>query len=108
MYTHLVSTPAAERFQRVAVAHRDAMRSQADQTVNALTIDVEDYFQVSAFAPFIERSLVGRHPVSRGSERRNASSRCSTEHSAKATFFTLGWIAERHPGHHPRDRRAGA
>lgn len=63
---------------------------------NALTIDVEDYFQVSAFAPHIARSewntrecRVERnvHVILEMLARRNT----------KATFFTLGWIAERYP-----------
>ena len=63
---------------------------------NALTIDVEDYFQVSAFAPYIARSdwdqrecRVERN-VDRILEMLGA-------HDTKATFFTLGWIAERYP-----------
>jgi polysaccharide deacetylase family protein (PEP-CTERM system associated) len=64
--------------------------------VNALTIDVEDYFQVSAFAPYIARGewdgLARR--VERNVGRILA---MLDECRAKATFFTLGWIAERHP-----------
>jgi len=64
--------------------------------VNALTVDVEDYFQVSAMEPYIARgswdSLECR--VERNVER-------LLEHfvarGARATFFTLGWIAERYP-----------
>lgn len=63
---------------------------------NALTIDVEDYFQVSAFAPYIDRAdwdaCVCR--VERNIERILA---MLEEHGVKATFFTLGWIAERYP-----------
>ena len=53
MYTHLVSTPPLNDRFRDAQTRRDEQRTHADETVNALTIDVEDYFQVSAFAPFI-------------------------------------------------------
>jgi len=63
---------------------------------NAMTIDVEDYFQVSAFAPHIPRdswpSMTCR--VERNVERILALLR---ERDVKATFFTLGWIAERYP-----------
>ena len=96
MYTHLVNTPAAERFQE-AQSRRDACRSQADQTVNALTIDVEDYFQVSAFAPFIERDAWDGIPC-RAEANVERILALLAAHGAKATFFTLGWIAERHPG----------
>jgi polysaccharide deacetylase family protein (PEP-CTERM system associated) len=63
---------------------------------NAMTIDVEDYFQVSAFAPHIPReswpSMTCR--VERNVDRILALLR---ERDVKATFFTLGWIAERYP-----------
>ncbi|MBP3981831.1 DUF3473 domain-containing protein [Acidovorax sp. JG5] len=63
---------------------------------NALTIDVEDYFQVSAFAPYIERSEwdLRECRVERNVERILA---LLEEHNTQATFFTLGWIAERYP-----------
>ncbi|MBK7665059.1 MAG: DUF3473 domain-containing protein [Sterolibacteriaceae bacterium] len=64
--------------------------------VNALSIDVEDYFQVAAFAPYIARgewdSLQCR--VERNVDRiLELLSQCD----AKATFFTLSWVAERYP-----------
>lgn len=63
---------------------------------NALTIDVEDYFQVSAFAPFIKRSEWPQREcrVERNVERILALLESRNTH---ATFFTLGWIAERYP-----------
>ena len=63
---------------------------------NALTIDVEDYFQVSAFAPFIERSDWDMREcrVERNVDRILA---LLDKHDTHATFFTLGWIAERYP-----------
>lgn len=67
-----------------------------NQLKNAMTIDVEDYFQVSAFAPYIARGdwdrLRCRTPAN--IERILA---MLDEAGVKATFFTLGWIAERHP-----------
>lgn len=64
--------------------------------VNALTIDVEDYFQVSAFAPHIERSEwnTSECRVARNVER---ILELLDVRQTKATFFTLGWIAERYP-----------
>lgn len=66
------------------------------QPVNALTIDVEDYFQVSAFAPHIERSEwnTSECRVVRNVER---ILELLAVRQTKATFFTLGWIAERYP-----------
>ena len=63
---------------------------------NALTIDVEDYFQVSALAPFIERSAWETTPcrVERNVDRLLE---LLNERGSKATFFTLGWLAQRYP-----------
>lgn len=64
---------------------------------NAMTIDVEDYFQVSAFERHIDRNTWDRLPcrVERNMER---ILELLDEHQTKATFFTLGWVAERYPG----------
>jgi polysaccharide deacetylase family protein (PEP-CTERM system associated) len=63
---------------------------------NALTIDVEDYFQVSALAPYIARSEWDSREcrVERNVDRILS---MLDEHGTQATFFTLGWIAERYP-----------
>ena len=63
---------------------------------NALTVDVEDYFQVSALAPHIDRASWDRREcrVERNVERLLG---LFAEHDARATFFTLGWIGERYP-----------
>ncbi len=69
---------------------------QAPLVTNALTIDVEDYFQVSAFAPHIPRN---EWPTRECRVERNVDRILALldEHGTKATFFTLGWIAERYP-----------
>jgi polysaccharide deacetylase family protein (PEP-CTERM system associated) len=63
---------------------------------NAMTIDVEDYFQVSAFAPHIPREAWTTIScrVESNIDRILA---LLNEEGTKATFFTLGWIAERYP-----------
>ena len=63
---------------------------------NAFTVDVEDYFQVSALAPYIPRQKWDGIPcrVERNVERILD---LLSEQGAHATFFTLGWIAERYP-----------
>ncbi len=68
----------------------------APPIANALTIDVEDYFQVSAFAPYIARSDWDQREcrVERNMQRILA---MLAERQVRATFFTLGWIAERYP-----------
>ncbi|MBZ8138316.1 polysaccharide deacetylase family protein [Rubrivivax gelatinosus] len=68
----------------------------APAITNALTIDVEDYFQVSAFAPYIRRSDWDAREcrVERNVDRILALLDAA---DTRATFFTLGWIAERYP-----------
>ncbi len=63
---------------------------------NALTVDVEDYFQVSAFAPYITRSEWNTREchIERNVDR---ILEMLAYRDIKATFFTLGWIAERYP-----------
>jgi len=59
-------------------------------------VDVEDYFQVSAFAESIHRDSWERQSCR--IERNIALTlQIFREAKAKATFFTLGWIAERYP-----------
>jgi len=64
---------------------------------NAMTVDVEDWFQVQAFADAIPREewdfLASR--VEANTEHVLAQFAAA---GIRATFFTLGWIAERHPG----------
>ncbi|MCK5355444.1 MAG: DUF3473 domain-containing protein [Methyloprofundus sp.] len=63
---------------------------------NAMTVDVEDYFQVSAFEPYINRAQWDNleHRVERNTQHILD---IFAEHNVKATFFTLGWVAERYP-----------
>ena len=65
--------------------------------MNAMTIDVEDYFHVEAFASTIDRKEWDRLPqrVECNTERILDA---LAESEAQATFFVLGWIARRHPG----------
>jgi polysaccharide deacetylase family protein (PEP-CTERM system associated) len=68
----------------------------APQITNALTIDVEDYFQVSAMAPFIRRDEWETREcrVERNVDRILA---LLEAQGTQATFFTLGWVAQRYP-----------
>lgn len=63
---------------------------------NALTIDVEDYFQVSAFAPHIDRADWDNREC-RVERNVHRILDMLDQHSTQATFFTLGWIAQRYP-----------
>ena len=64
---------------------------------NAMTVDVEEHFQVSAMEPVVRRADWPRHP-SRVEANVDWLLDRFAEHGVTATFFTLGWIAERHGG----------
>lgn len=64
---------------------------------NALTVDVEDYFQVSAFAGHISPASWDRLTC-RVERNMDLILSMFAEHKVRATFFTLGWIADRYPG----------
>ena len=63
---------------------------------NAMTVDVGDYFQVSAFEQHVDRKDWASIPcrVEANTER---ILELFAEKDVKATFFTLGWMAERYP-----------
>ena len=98
-------TKPLQRRETEAVTEGTSPSSSADYcgpasrrwgVTNAMTIDVEDYFHVEAFASTIDRGDWDHLPqrVERSTERILdilAASR------AQATFFVLGWIAQRHP-----------
>lgn len=65
--------------------------------LNAFTVDVEDYFQVQAFAGRISRSQWESYP-SRVVENTHAVLRLLDRAQVPGTFFILGWVAERFPG----------
>lgn len=64
--------------------------------MNALSIDVEDYFQVSAYARHIDRADWPTLPC-RVEANVDRILGMLAQHNVHATFFTLGWIAERYP-----------
>ncbi|HPQ69986.1 MAG TPA: DUF3473 domain-containing protein [bacterium] len=64
--------------------------------VNALTIDVEDYFHVGNFSPYIKvEQWDNLEEVAPQATYRIL--RLLEENGVRATFFTLGWLAKRHP-----------
>ena len=63
---------------------------------NALTVDVEDYFQVEALSGRIPRESWDSRECRIESSMRRILALCG-ERGAKGTFFTLGWIARRYP-----------
>lgn len=65
--------------------------------LNAMTVDVEEHFQVSAFAPTVNRSDWPRHE-SRVVDNTERLLDLFDQSTVQATFFVLGWVAEKHPG----------
>ncbi len=64
--------------------------------LNALTVDVEDYYQVSAFESVIRFEDWDRYE-SRVERNTHRILDILDEHKTQATFFVLGWIAEHYP-----------
>lgn len=64
--------------------------------VNALTVDVEDYFMASAFEPAVPKGEWARLP-SRVVPNTEKILDILAAARVRATFFTLGWVAERFP-----------
>ena len=64
--------------------------------LNAMSVDVEDWFQVGAFENVVARADWETLP-SRVERNSDAVLALFDEAGIKATFFTLGWVAERHP-----------
>ena len=71
--------------------------TEAAEAPFALSVDVEDYFQVQAFAPYVGRDAWEGWPP-----RVELNTRLLLdlfdEAGATATFFTLGWVARKYPG----------
>ena len=84
-----VAPPGAAQVPAEPAAIRPCLR-------NAMTVDVEDWFQVQAFADAIPREEWGFL-----ASRIEANTEHVLQHfeaaGVRATFFTLGWIAERYP-----------
>jgi peptidoglycan/xylan/chitin deacetylase (PgdA/CDA1 family) len=102
METDALSCPASNfRQDGQGAAARTAgirrLRPQPEPLVDGLSVDVEDYFQVEAFATQIPRSAWSSFTPR---VRRNVARILDLfeEHRCRATFFVLGWVAEREPG----------
>lgn len=85
------ATAEARRAEAVP-ARPDAARARPS---NAMTVDVEDYFQVQAFSGHIGREAWDgfESRVERNTDRVLD---LFEANGVRATFFTLGWVAERH------------
>ena len=69
---------------------------RTDGVLNALSIDVEEYFQAHAYEKVIARSAWDSLPGRVVTNTRRLLALLA-EHGTRATFFVLGWVAERHP-----------
>jgi polysaccharide deacetylase family protein (PEP-CTERM system associated) len=67
-----------------------------DPLVNAMSVDVEDYFHVSAFESVVPRTAWD-HMQSRVSANTERLLDLFDEHRIRSTFFVLGWVADRYP-----------
>lgn len=65
-------------------------------TINLFTIDVEDYFMVSAFSDIIDVDQWGKYE-SRVTDNTLIILDLMEKYDVKATFFVLGWVAEHYP-----------
>jgi polysaccharide deacetylase family protein (PEP-CTERM system associated) len=74
----------------------DAMKPATAEIVNVMTVDVEDYFHVSAFDNVVSRAGwdTFESRVSRNTEQLLER---FAEANVRSTFFVLGWVAERFP-----------
>ena len=64
--------------------------------VNALTVDIEDYFHVQALERVVSRDSWDQRET-RVERNTDAVPAIFAESGRKATFFILGWVAKRHP-----------
>lgn len=73
-----------------------ATARKADALLNAMSVDIEDWFQVGAFETVIDRADWDQleHRVENNTR---AVLSLFDEAGIKATFFILGWVAERYP-----------
>jgi polysaccharide deacetylase family protein (PEP-CTERM system associated) len=67
-----------------------------DSRLNAMTVDVEDYFQVSAFEDVINKESWDSQQLRVGQNTHRLLD-LFAENNVKSTFFTLGWVAKRCP-----------
>src|SRR5215469_4332215 len=67
-----------------------------NRTRYVLSVDVEDYFQVEAFAGQVSRDDWDRWPSRVAANTRKALDLCD-QCGVKGTYFVLGWVAQKYP-----------
>jgi polysaccharide deacetylase family protein (PEP-CTERM system associated) len=89
--------PQIQQSTSIPAARPGQMGFEMERAViNAMSVDVEDYFHVSAFRPYIRLSQWDRYPL-RLDRNLDAIMQLFERAGLKATFFWLGWAAERLP-----------
>jgi polysaccharide deacetylase family protein (PEP-CTERM system associated) len=78
------------------VSRRVTTAAMNGSVVNAMTVDVEDYFQVSAFDDIVSRATWDQME-SRVSANTRRLLDVFDAFDVRGTFFVLGWVAERQP-----------
>ena len=81
---------------RLALSQERARSTADERVINAMTIDVEDFFQVSAFDSHVPRDRWDRFE-SRVCHNTERLLQIFDDLDVTATFFVLGWIADRFP-----------
>jgi polysaccharide deacetylase family protein (PEP-CTERM system associated) len=94
-YSDTSERPAAEVAAQDSAAGGSRVAA-ANGIVNAMSVDVEDYFQVSAFADQVSPGDWDNHSC-RVERNTDLILQMFADHDTKATFFMLGWVAERYP-----------
>jgi polysaccharide deacetylase family protein (PEP-CTERM system associated) len=89
---------AANFQRRGTLTDRDLTNrdSQSGQITHILSVDIEDYFQVEAFAGSVSRESWNQWPSRVVANTRRVLD-LFDEYNAKATFFFVGWVAEHFP-----------
>ncbi len=75
---------------------KEATKTNRSEPLHAMSIDVEDYFHVAALSGVIRPDQWPLLP-SRVEQNTERLLELFAAHDVKATFFVLGWVAERHP-----------
>ena len=91
--------------QRVSISS-SAFLASRKAIPNAFTVDVEDYFQVSAFEKRVSRKHWDQYE-SRVEPNTNRLLGLLDKFNVTATFFILGWVADRYPNLVRRIHTAG-
>lgn len=76
---------------------KNQVRKPVHGPTHAMTIDVEEFFQVSAFKDVVSQEQWSSQP-SRVVQSTEKLLSLFESQQIKATFFILGWVADKHPG----------